>query len=145
MGKEKKIINSFYLEIIRIKHERTIYLRKIAKEKGIIAPILEDLKSSSGKPFLEKAQESREMYRKAVVLKPIEARHRFPSLNISETAFFCHSIYLLQNDEDSCGWVKGDPIKEKYNEIGLLSGSAGVRYYCPICGKLVGEERSVFS
>lgn len=32
-----------------------------------------------------------------------------------------------------CGVVKGEPEEKKYNNINLLSGSRGVKYYCNIC------------
>ena len=142
---EEKIITSFDSRIIAIKGERTLYLRKIAREKGITASSLEELKHENGELFEEKEKEERGMYRKAVSLNTSleKALHISPFLCIAETAYLCHSMY--SDDEDSCGWVKGDPIEEKYNNIGPLSGSAGVRFHCRICGKVIGDRKIAFS
>ncbi|MBN2142543.1 hypothetical protein JW711_04395 [Candidatus Woesearchaeota archaeon] len=39
-----------------------------------------------------------------------------------------------------CGFVKGEPVRQPYNELGMLSGSAGERLYCEVCSSRLGEE-----
>jgi len=38
-----------------------------------------------------------------------------------------------------CGYVKGEPTDSRYNDIGILSGSEGVRHICRECGGEVGR------
>lgn len=52
------------------------------------------------------------------------------------SAYLCHPI---GSSHGGCGWVKGEPRKSEYNEIGPLSGSAGFDYYCVICGLLIAR------
>lgn len=51
-------------------------------------------------------------------------------------AYFC---------DDCDGWVSGTPIKEKYDEIDILSGSKGYRLRCGICSSLLLEVPEVLS
>jgi len=95
----------------------------VARKKGIIAEKLEDLKSSCGDPFKEKERDSTRDYRKAMA-------------GDVEAAYFCPTAHI-----EGCGWVKGFPNSERYNDIGCLSGSAGTRFYCQICGKLIAEHQ----
>ncbi len=140
--KEKETLVAFDLEMLAIQKKKIAYLREIAREKGITASNLEDLKSESGESFREEKSDNRTWgheYRSAVVLRAPGG-----SPHIAEMAYLCHSPYL-KDDPDSCGWVKGIPVEKEYNDIGFLSGSAGVRYYCKICGKQIGEHRLVVS
>ena len=131
--KEKKKVQSFDLEILKIQKERIEYLRSLAREKGIITSRLEDLKSKSGEPFIE-LQREREGH-----------EHReAKSSDKTEVAYLCCGMYIKE-DKDSCGWVKGRPKEQEYDEIGVMAGSAGIRYYCKICGKEIGELQIVLS
>jgi len=112
-----------------------IELRKIAAEKGIIAPTLEELKSKSGKPFIEEELKGRTKgdYKRALIEDSIMGRVR-----TIETAYFCQfrlAQFLKEEDKDGCGWVKGRPVEKPYP----LSGSAGIKYHCRVCDKEIGE------
>lgn len=115
------------------------FLREAYKNRGEIAPTLEGLKSRSGKPFvLGRERELTGMHGCASTIAKIPFPHQ------EEAAYLCRGIYQ-EEDLDSCGWVKGDPQEVPYNNIGILGGSAGSRYYCRICGKQIGEDRQVMS
>jgi len=45
----------------------------------------------------------------------------------------------------TCGFVPGDPAERNYDELGPMSGSAGIDYSCRICGGHLGREKSVVS
>lgn len=110
-------------------------LRELACKNGAAALKLEDLKSESGKTFVDKGKEFG--CRSAVVLDI--------SLAL-ESAYLCISEYVNEADNtDTCGWVKGAPRQENYNNIGPLSGSAGTRFYCRICNKQLSKYATMFS
>ena len=135
--KEMERLESFDMEILIIKQKKKDYLREIAKNKGLIAEKLEDLKSENGKPFEEiKKKDSSSRYNTTDYRKAVA----FPL----ETAYLCHAMFI-KDDPDSCGWVKGEPHAKEYNTLGPLSGSAGIRYYCRICGKQIAEYPTIFS
>ncbi len=138
---ETKVASGFDSAAFAIQRKKILYLREVARKKGITAEKLEDLKSESGKPFVEEKRKGHwgHDYRRAVVT---EDKSFGP--HIAETAYLCQGIYSKE-DPDSCGWVIGDPIEEKYDEIEVLSGSRGTRYYCGICGKQIGEHKTAVS
>jgi hypothetical protein len=37
-------------------------------------------------------------------------------------------------------WVQGAPSGEEYDDIGVLSGSAGLSLFCRSCGQEIGKE-----
>jgi len=130
---EKKKVQSFDLEILKVQKEKIEYLRSLAREKDITAACLKDLKSESGSPFIELQRERKGYeYREA------------KSSDKTEVAYLCCGMYIKE-DKDSCGWVKGRPKEQEYDEIGVIAGSAGIRYYCKICGKEIGELQIVLS
>jgi len=142
-GKEKKVLAGLNLEASAILRKRTLYLREVARRKGMTSATLEGLKSKSGKPFVEektKRSWGRD-YRQATIMG--DSLAGLPPLAV-ETAYLCHSPYSKE-DPDSCGWVKGRPVEQEYDDISFLSGSAGTRYYCKICGKQIGEHRMIVS
>ncbi len=135
---EKAELAKLNREIARLQTERISKLREFARQKGITAARLEDLKSECGQPFIE--DESGFSYRRAT------AKGEGKSHRELEIAYLCASPYLMKGeDEYTCGWVKGNVIRKKYDEIGLMSGSAGTRYFCKICGKQVAEFQEVVS
>jgi len=88
-------------------------LRQLARDRGIIAEKLEDLRIESSGGFVEVADGCRH-YRSAV------ARHE------EEVAYFC----------PGCGcWVVGNPNGERYRE----GCDVGVRYLCRICYREVSR------
>ncbi len=128
-------------EIAGIQHKKILLLRKAARESGLTAPSLEELKSKSGKPFRELERQS--SYKKAVV-----RRGTRPVNFIEESAYLCqpmHAEMMPKGIIEECGWVKGNPVGGAYDNIGPLSGSAGIEYYCKICGTLIGRYRGIVS
>lgn len=114
------------------------FLREAHGNRGEIATTLEGLKSKRGRPFVPMERFPGRRYTQAVV--QVEA----PFSLAVETAYLCKGIYQ-EEDPDSCGWVKGEPNERSYDDIGVLSGSAGHRYYCRICGKQIGEVYLIMS
>jgi hypothetical protein len=143
---EKKILQGFNAEILLAQKKTMDFLRDVVRKKGISAERLEYLKSESGEPFVEeKSGENRShgSYRKAAVKKNLSGG--LPVLEI-ESAYLCRPMDALslkekEDDTDSCGWVKGQPVEKNYDNIGHLSGSAGKRFFCRICGQQIGEIR----
>ena len=130
---EKRELAGFDQKIGELQRQKELKLRKLARQKGISALKLEDLESECGQPFVEEKEHS--IYRRAM------ARDKTDSLRF-ESAYLCASRYEAPSrtgNKDTCGWVKGEPREERYDSIGPLCGSAGIRFYCRICGKMVGE------
>lgn len=48
-------------------------------------------------------------------------------------------------DCPQCGIVLGEPHKEQYNDLGILSGSKGMKYNCYVCEQELGREIHVIS
>jgi hypothetical protein len=110
-------------ELASLGHKKLQIIRSAAKRQGIAADKLSDLKSESGRPFVEEKIEK--TFKLAVVRKESE---------ILEVAYLCFE------PQNGCGWVKGNPEYKNYDDIGFLSGSAGTEYYCKICGKTLGRK-----
>lgn len=102
---------------------------KILKNDGVIAENLFELKSKSGKLFVIIDNDP---YCMATAHNKDDAP-RYKLLT-DERAYLCKNVL-----GDGCGWVKGIPLQEKYNDIGVLCGSAGYIYKCQICGRQIGE------
>jgi len=125
-------LNGLNAKIQAILQEKLTVIRTLARRQGIVAEKLEDLKSKSGLPFA--IETGRSGYIGAAVKKNVSlGAHVF--VDIAEVAYFC----------PGCGWVKGSPKSTKYNDIGPLSGSAGINYHCKICEAFVGKEVHVRS
>ena len=130
--KDEEFLREFDLQILLIKQKKIDYLRKVARRKGIIAENLKNLKSNCGEFFKEiERKDSTGGYRRATA-GPLE------------TAYLCCGAHT-KDDPNSCGWVKGYPRSERYDNRGPLSGSVGTRFYCQICGKLIEEHRIIIS
>lgn len=136
---ERRELAGFDVEISKLRQQKISRLRELAMQKGISALKLEDLKPECGKPFVEEARRD-SGYKRAIVRD--ETRSLYPEL-----AYLCASERDIhfENKEDTCGWVRGEAREERYNNIGPPRGSAGIRYYCKICGKMVGELIEVVS
>jgi hypothetical protein len=102
--------------------KRLILVRSAAKRQDLIAERLKDLKSQTGGKFIAQKRKERpyKEIRTAIV--------RENSI-IVDNAYFCMG----------CNWVLGVPRTEDYDNIGFLSGSAGVNFYCKICGMKIGR------
>jgi hypothetical protein len=142
-GKEKKTMAGFETQISAICQQKLDFLRGAARKKGITAATLDDLKSKSGEPFVEEKEKKGwgHDYRMATVTadSPITGKPL-----VTETAYLCCDMFS-NNDSGGCGWVKGQPIQRAYNDIGFLSGSAGYNISCKICGKLIGQHKTIMS
>lgn len=137
---ERRELADFDRKINELQRQKTLKLRELARQKGVSALKLEDLKSECGKPFIEEMSTS--SFKMAIAKDETKVGHY-------EFAYMCASQYESPlgraGNKDTCGWVKGAPREESYNDIGSLCGSAGTRYYCKICGKMVGEFQEVVS
>jgi hypothetical protein len=124
-----------------IAQRRLDIVRGAARRLGIIADKMEDLKSESGNPFVEDRSRiiglGENGYRAAVVRGYLGS--------VEEAAYLCEEMYSSGGGGSGCRWVKGNPQTENYDNIGALSGSAGVNYYCKICGQLIGRDVNVRS
>ncbi len=145
--KEKNDLAILNVEMATAARKKLEIIRGAARRQGIIADKLDDLKSESGQPFVEEKTKRSffgQNFRIAVVRMDVSIAEKTLPV-VEETAYLCKALYSCGGEKDSCGWVKGNPRHENYDDIGPLSGSAGVRYYCKICGKLIGEDRHTVS
>jgi len=134
---EKQALAELNKKQLETTKQKLAYTRELLRKKEIIAERLEDLRSKDGTLFLRETPG-----------KYISAKAFDPSINwrLQETAYLCHCQFIpIGEDPNSCGWVKGEPRREEYNEIGLLCGSAGYRYYCRVCNQLIGEVQTRIS
>lgn len=115
-------------QIAALQFEKKALLRKVAQKQGLSAEKLEDLESECGEPFIAEKNINLKSFDRASAGK--EDR---------ETAYFCGRSLFHDKVMEGCGWVKGEPNTNSYNDIGPLSGSAGTVYYCRICGDEVGR------
>jgi len=142
---EKKIVSGFDSNIAAIMQDKIFFIRDAARRKGIISANLKKLQSKSGKPFVRERKKGRwdyDDYARATV-KERSSLPGFPP-TVVEVAYLCRPMNSLFSPRGKklhgCGWVKGIPTEKKYNDLGPLSGSAGIKYYCRICGELIGES-----
>ncbi len=137
---EKRELADLESKIGELQRQKVSRFRELAGQKGVSALKLEDLKSECGKPFVKEAG-CDDSFQIAIAKDETRVGHY-------EFAYRCASQYenpLGAGNKDTCGWVKGAPRDELYNNIGPLCGSAGTRYYCTICGKEVGEFQEIVS
>ena len=117
---------------------RLRYLRQIAREKGIIAKKLKDLKTEDGYSFEESSPRKLD-YRRIRQARAVglpERLQRYPFLYPRYKAYFC---------DQGCSWVRGVPGEKKYDDIGPLCGSAGIEYHCVICEGYLGQAALICS
>jgi hypothetical protein len=134
---EKQELAVFTSVISELQRRKLAKLREFARQKGVAALELKDLKSGCGEPFIEEKCHSN--YQRAAA----KGKAGSPSI---EFAYRCAwKRELFPGSENTCGWVRGEPREEGYDNLGLLSGSAGRRFYCKICDKMLGEFQEVVS
>ncbi|OGZ24341.1 MAG: hypothetical protein A2896_01765 [Candidatus Nealsonbacteria bacterium RIFCSPLOWO2_01_FULL_43_32] len=146
---ERKVVEALNMKLWAIQlatmKEKAQFLREVARRQGLIAPTLKELKSESGKPFVERKIKGIRRggdYRRAVVEDLLMGRIR-----TVEIAYLCQSQPFLiklakrKKDKDGCGWVKGRPVEKPYDNIGVLSGS----YHCRVCDKEIGRRVDIMS
>ncbi|MCX9010886.1 MAG: hypothetical protein OIN66_07175 [Candidatus Methanoperedens sp.] len=116
--------------------KRIKIIRGVARALEITAKSLDDLRSEDGRLFIE-IENAYGGYRQAICRT--EDRSKAPD----QHAYFCQELYMPKGF--GCDWVIGEPTQQDYNEIGFLCGSAGVRYFCRICGKEIGKVATMHS
>lgn len=132
---EKSELDNFDIAIMLAECDKIVRVREIARQKGLTAASLEDLKSESGELFVEIDRQKTDhcLYHTASTKE-----------KKNEIAYLCCSMYI-DDSKTGCGWVKGSPTKFPYDEMGPMCGSKGYRHFCKICGKKIGETQLVVS
>ncbi len=130
---EKKI-KEIQMEISGLKTKEIFILREIARKKGIIARNLSDLGEFEEIKPGEKHPNPL-LLPKKIKMAMIPGTDIFKR-NPEKVTYFC---------KRGCGWVKGFPKEKWYNDLGLLSGSAGWVYLCHICGEPLAREKFIIS
>mgnify|MGYP001603471367 CR=1 FL=1 len=128
-------------EISALRQKKINHIREIAYRKGIAAKKLEDFKSQKMKCFVENPNNSDGPDGVKFAAEADEKEDR--PFDPKETAYLCRPMH--GNADGGCGWVKGTPSEQEYDDMDFLSGSAGIHYYCNICGELIGEHVRVIS
>lgn len=92
------------------------------------AVTLEELQSPSGRPYQEDVSSSSRPH-----ARPRYARTDFEIIPgyQEEVAYWCEGEHL---------WIQGAPAGDEYNDIGPLSGSAGLVLICRSCGYEIGRQ-----
>lgn len=135
---DRSELGSIDAMVILAQCQRAKVLRKRAQEQGLIATTLEDLRSKSGKPFVE--DDKKKTYRNYRTAQTQEDEY--------EIAYLCQPRFIGEDgptEGSGCGWVKGEPIESRYDDLGFMCGSKGYRQYCKICGDQIGETQLVIS
>lgn len=115
-------------------------LRRWARRLGYSADTPELLRSERGLEFREDDGGARGRFPVRYAYEK-ESERRFGS----EAAYWCGYDPLFSGVIVGCGWVKGEPLAESYNNLGPLSGSAGVEYRCRVCRELIGRDEQILS
>jgi hypothetical protein len=125
-------------EIARLREKRENYLRDQAYALGLASLDLADLRSERGHGFIELVDRHHSFRR---------AKEDVDAPYDEEWAYWCGYAGLFGAGKESvgCGWVRGWVRSESYDDIGMLSGSAGERHYCQLCGAEIGETRTMVS
>lgn len=131
---EQKELEKIYIQIQVLQIEAVKFLRERGQEKGFIAEKLEDLKAQDGGLFIECSCKE-DFYRQA-------------KAGNGEMAYLCRNLFAA-DDNDSCGWVKGEPIKEplkspRYiwrsrDNTKILWGLGALDIFCSVCGRWIGR------
>jgi hypothetical protein len=116
------------------REDRLRIMREEGRRFGFMADNLEDLRSSGGKPFIREESRIRGM--------PTMAYEEGKDDFLAESAYLCAGSHT---GEPFCGWVRGVPEETPYDDIGVLSGSAGTRFTCPVCNAQIGEHQEIVS
>lgn len=93
------------------------------------------------------------LYLEASEVKKIMERERkfnkdFSKLGLIERlrGFFCsYDFNKFYKCEKCGGYIAGDVVPRKYNEIGHMAGSAGTDYDCPRCGDTLARHATIHS
>lgn len=129
----------------KAEEQKINYLRAKAIELGFAATELKDLRSEKGRSFEEREKVP---HRWGELRKAHEVLESGEDTYKQEWAYFCGFTDSFGKQEKihiGCGWVRGWPKDQEYDDIGVLSGSAGIRFSCQICGMKVGEDQQMVS
>jgi len=136
LKKLDRLVFRLQARISVIEKRKINILRQAAWKAGFAAKKLKDLRSTPGNTFLEHETSNKYAFAQAQ-----DVVSRIPP----EVAYLCACEHALNKKDDSCGWVRGEPRSEGFDELGILSGSSGVEYSCVICGKNIGRVELVHS
>lgn len=123
------------VEAQKIERKRLTLLRDRARERGYIASDLADLRSTDGRPFVEGHGHGD--------LRMATVEGEVPLMG--ERAYWCGHESFSREKVEGCGWVLGLPRESAYDDIGMLSGSAGSEYHCKLCSSYLGREQTIVS
>lgn len=118
-------------KLLEVNQELIRAKRELAKSEGKLSGDLNTL-LNQGKPESEQLlwEEHKDIFGlrlgRGYTLKDLEREEPYPS----EDAYYCN---------DCSGWVAGKPLEEEFDNIGVLSGSAGTRLKCNLCETVVEE------
>lgn len=124
---EQAEVDQITKTIKNLEQEKLRLIRKFARETGLIAAELKYLKATDGSLF----EESR--------TKPGTAK----AAN-KEQAYLCAGHHG-HCPEEGCGWIRGIPNRQPYEDFGAASGSSGHKIICPICNAELEEIDLVHS
>jgi hypothetical protein len=118
---EQAKLNEIAGKISQLQHEATQLTKEFARKGGIIAADLHDLKAADGSSFAESKTD------------PGTAKAADGG-----QAYLCAGFHG-HNPDEGCGWVKGLPRRQEYQDFSICSGSAGYQLFCVICGTELQE------
>ncbi len=129
----EETLETFNMAINMIEEEKKNLTRKVARRMGLASARLEDLKTN-GRSLVESSSLSKIVGYRA-------ARIKGDPVALEDS----HFAYLCGGEASGCGWVKGKPDTRTFNDITILSGSAGMNFYCWLCGGYMGKYDFVMS
>jgi len=108
--------------------------------KGLVADIFKDEPPEIPLKTIEIRKEARERGIIADELPGLKDEDGNPFTQES-TYYNCYNF----TSRHGCGYVKGSPRRERYNDIGFLRGSTGFKFYCRVCGQKTGSYTTSIS
>lgn len=134
MGIEDPRLFQIDARILALQEEKRAILRENAREQGKLADSPEELFPDKENLVFVIPEVEEGKIRRAFGYHPENAEEldRIPRAR----AHFC---------EECEGWIKGEPLQTKYDEIGPLCGSRGFRYFCRVCDSMIAEVVTVRS
>lgn len=109
-----------FAEELTLQARQVVTRRETAKKEGLMASTLEEL----DKNLTWEEESSGRGYKIAYGYTPEQKE------DPAKVAYFCKYCE---------SWIQGIPSGKRYDNIGPLSGSKGVKYNCQICDITIGE------
>ncbi|MFA6042618.1 MAG: hypothetical protein WCV85_01520 [Patescibacteria group bacterium] len=103
-----------------LRQERMKEVRLQLMQQGVIATDVDQLKASDGDSFTKRILRNNE-------------EPRYAKAENGEIAYYCQN----QGGNEGCGWVKGKPREEPYDNLSPGRGTSGIHKYCVICDALI--------